>query len=208
MPAPLGPRVFEALGRISSLAVGCWRADGTIFDASDSLLEFLGCTREEMDGGQLNWHNISPPEYAPFDARALRQMQLLGECVPYQKEYLRRNGERIPVLVGGASFGKESMDAGCFFAVALSSHQELDQTDQNVAAPADQQHSDIRERLLSLTPREREIAEFLANGQSAKQIGRHLGISPKTVDNHRAAILAKMAVDNPTQLAHALQLLK
>ena len=62
----------------------------------------------------------------------------------------------------------------------------------------------IQERIARLTDREREIMELLSKGESTKQIAQRLSISPKTVDNHRAKVLEKMNVDNPTQLAHLL----
>lgn len=62
----------------------------------------------------------------------------------------------------------------------------------------------IRERIKRLTDREREIMDLLSRGDSTKQIAQRLSISPKTVDNHRAKVLEKMNVDNPTQLAHLL----
>jgi FixJ family two-component response regulator len=63
---------------------------------------------------------------------------------------------------------------------------------------------EARSRLTRLTAREREITKLLADGDSVKQIAHGLSISPKTVDNHRANILEKTGVDNPTQLAHLL----
>jgi len=65
----------------------------------------------------------------------------------------------------------------------------------------------VQERLTTLTARELEIAKLLASGKSTKQIAHELEISSKTVDNHRAKILEKMGVDNPTQLARLLDLL-
>ena len=62
----------------------------------------------------------------------------------------------------------------------------------------------IQDRIARLTDREREIMDLLASGESTKQIAQRLSISPKTVDNHRAKVLEKMNVDNPTQLAHLL----
>ena len=55
-----------------------------------------------------------------------------------------------------------------------------------------------------LTDREREISRLLATGETTKHIALHLSISPKTVDNHQTRILAKMNVENSTQLAHLL----
>lgn len=63
------------------------------------------------------------------------------------------------------------------------------------------QITDIQERMSRLTSREHEIMRLLAQGETTKQIARYLSISPKTIDNHRASILDKMHVDNPTQLA-------
>ena len=80
---------------------------------------------------------------------------------------------------------------------------ELDRENRRKRALAD----GIQERMTLLTEREREIMRFLALGQSTKKIAQHLAISPKTVDNHRAKILEKMNVDNPTQLAHLAALL-
>ena len=67
---------------------------------------------------------------------------------------------------------------------------------------------DASARLSTLTDREREIMQLLAAGDSTKQIAQGLSISPKTVDHHRAKVLEKMNVDNPTQLARLLALLE
>jgi FixJ family two-component response regulator len=62
----------------------------------------------------------------------------------------------------------------------------------------------ISSRLSRLTPREKQIARLLSAGESVKHIAHCLGISPKTVENHRAKVLEKLEVDNPTQLANLL----
>ena len=80
---------------------------------------------------------------------------------------------------------------------------ELDRENRRKRTLADE----VRERMSELTDREREITRFLTNGESTKQIAHHLSISSKTVDNHRARILEKMKVDNPTQLARLVALL-
>jgi len=67
---------------------------------------------------------------------------------------------------------------------------------------------DAAQRVATLTDREREIMQLLAAGDTTKQIAQGLSISPKTVDHHRAKVLEKMNVDNPTQLARLLALLE
>lgn len=49
-----------------------------------------------------------------------------------------------------------------------------------------------------LTRRERQVLELVARGLAAKQVARHLGISPKTVERHKTRIFAKLGVTNQT----------
>ena len=58
----------------------------------------------------------------------------------------------------------------------------------------------VKRLIGSLTERETEVMQLLAVGDSTKVIAGRLGISPKTVDNHRTKVLEKMEVDNATQL--------
>lgn len=67
---------------------------------------------------------------------------------------------------------------------------------------------EVEARVAALTDREREIMQHLTQGESTKIIASSLGISPKTVDNHRAKVLEKMDVDNATQLTILLGRLK
>jgi DNA-binding NarL/FixJ family response regulator len=55
--------------------------------------------------------------------------------------------------------------------------------------------------LVSLSPREMEILQFIARGKSNKEIARELGISRQTVKNHMTSILRKLAVNDRTQAA-------
>jgi two-component system, LuxR family, response regulator FixJ len=76
----------------------------------------------------------------------------------------------------------------------------LDQDNRRKRALA----AEVQLRWNTLTEREREISLLLAAGETPKHIALHLSISPKTVDNHQTRILAKMNVENSTQLAHLL----
>jgi DNA-binding CsgD family transcriptional regulator len=50
--------------------------------------------------------------------------------------------------------------------------------------------------LEGLTPRQREILQLLAEGQSTKQMALSLNISPKTVETHRAQLMARLQIHN------------
>lgn len=51
-----------------------------------------------------------------------------------------------------------------------------------------------------LTPREREVLQLISNGQSNKQAGRELGISPRTIEVHRARVMEKLGARNTADL--------
>ena len=76
------------------------------YDASpeinDTLLELLGYTREDLAAGLLNWADLTPKEYAPLDELAHEEGLRFGACSPFEKEFLRKDGTRVPVLVATA----------------------------------------------------------------------------------------------------------
>jgi RNA polymerase sigma factor (sigma-70 family) len=66
------------------------------------------------------------------------------------------------------------------------------------------EHESVHERLESLTPRETEVLELVADGTLSKRIATRLGISPKTVEVHRSNIMRKMKVESVAQLVHLI----
>lgn len=72
-----------------------------ITGANDAFLAIIGRTHSDIDAG-LEWPDITPPEYLPLDRQRLAAAVRTGNCSPYEKEYLRPDGSRVPVLVGYA----------------------------------------------------------------------------------------------------------
>jgi PAS domain S-box-containing protein len=77
-------------------------AAGAIVDANDFFLRLVGYTRADLESGRLRWSDLTPPEYAPLDARGIAEANERGACTPYQKAYLHRDGREVPVLLGYA----------------------------------------------------------------------------------------------------------
>ena len=83
------------------IAVRITDLDGHIIDANDAYLRIVGYTREEMLAGALTTERVTPPEYRAADERAGRELLEAGRYEAFEKEYVRKDGTRVPVLVGG-----------------------------------------------------------------------------------------------------------
>jgi PAS domain S-box-containing protein len=78
--------------------------DGDILEANEAFLSMLGYNQEELAAGRLRWRDLTPAEWLPASQRAREQTQAVGRCEAFEKEYFRKDGGRVPVLVGGAAF--------------------------------------------------------------------------------------------------------
>ncbi|MEG3899301.1 MULTISPECIES: PAS domain S-box protein [unclassified Microcoleus] len=88
--------------------------DGGISDANDEFLRMVGYTREQLQRGELRWIDITPPESLPQDDIGIAEAKAKGVCAPYEKEYRRPDGSRIPVLIGYVLLGEKRQEAAAF----------------------------------------------------------------------------------------------
>lgn len=72
---------------------------GRILEANDYYLTMLGVSRESFERGEVDWRAMTPPEWQAADDRALQELRDTGTCAAYEKEYLRPDGTRVPVLL-------------------------------------------------------------------------------------------------------------
>jgi two-component system CheB/CheR fusion protein len=97
------------------LGVIYWNTDGGIVDANDKFLEMVGYDREDLLAGRINWQQMTPPEYRLVDERAMREVQATGfNAVPFEKEYIRKDGARLPVIVAGAMLDEAHFNGVAF----------------------------------------------------------------------------------------------
>jgi PAS domain S-box-containing protein len=78
--------------------------DGSIIEANDAFLEMLGYSRDDLVAGRLRWTALTPAEWHAATQRAIAQIRATGRCDTFEKEYIRKDGRRVPALVGGAAF--------------------------------------------------------------------------------------------------------
>jgi PAS domain S-box-containing protein len=103
-----------------------WNRSGRITGANDAFLRLVRFTREDLEAGIINWVDLTPPEYAQLDSRALTQIDARGTCQPYEKEFVRKDGSRVAILLGSASF-KDNPDEGVAFVLDLTERKKLEQ---------------------------------------------------------------------------------
>ncbi len=103
-----------------------WNAAGFFSAANDAFLSIVGYTRDDLNAGLIARTAITTPDYADADRRAQGEIALYGVCTPYEKEYVRRDGSRVPVLVGAASFA-DNPEEGVAFVLDLTERKKLEQ---------------------------------------------------------------------------------
>ena len=87
--------------------------EGRILEANDAFLRIVGYGREDLVSGRVHWTELSPPEWRERDVLTQAELNSTGIVQPFEKEYFRRDGSRVPVLVGAALF-KEGGDRLAF----------------------------------------------------------------------------------------------
>jgi len=115
------------------LGIVFWDLDGSITQANDYFLKLVGYTREELLAGKVSWRDITPSEYAYVDARAIEEMKAHGFLsAPFEKEYQRKDGSRVPVLIGSTLLAG-SQHEGVSFILDVSERRELRQKDEFIS---------------------------------------------------------------------------
>lgn len=113
----------------ASNVIGILFADfnGGVSYANNEYLRIIGRTKEELATGAVRWDAITPPEWAPVDAKHIEEAKNKGECTPFEKEYLRPDGTRAPVLVGFSLIGV-SQNEVVAFVLDISQQKKLERT--------------------------------------------------------------------------------
>ncbi|MBC7453743.1 MAG: AAA family ATPase, partial [Massilia sp.] len=98
---------------------------GAISEANDAFLHLSGYSRQDLSTGKLHLTTLASPEYLAADKLAIEALQKTGTCVPYEKQYIRKDGSFAPVLIGSAMI-EGSHDQLVSFVLDLSERKKAE----------------------------------------------------------------------------------
>jgi PAS domain S-box-containing protein len=130
----LGEREARIRRLVDSNIVGIviWDVHGRIIEANQAFLDIVGYTREDL--ASLRWTELTPAEWRDVDDQASAELNTTGSVQPREKEYFRKDGGRVPVLVARAIFDW-NRDEGVAFVLDMTERKraevELRESEQN-----------------------------------------------------------------------------
>ena len=106
-----------------------------VYEANDAYLDIIGYSRDDLEAGRIAWRKITPPEWAGAGDKAVDQLRRTGACQPFEKEYVHRDGHRVPVLIGAAVIDRNPL-RWASFVVDLTSRQRAEHERAELLASA------------------------------------------------------------------------
>src|SRR6267154_756161 len=107
------------------VGIQIWDLDGTILEANDAFLRMVGYEREDLLAGRLRWTDMTPAKYGDRDRQeVVTEIQRTGTVQPFEWEYVRKDGSRVPVLAGAATF---EGNRGVGFVLDLTERKRVEQ---------------------------------------------------------------------------------
>jgi PAS domain S-box-containing protein len=116
--------------------------DGRILEANEAFLRIVGYGRDELVAGDLRWSDMTPAEWRETTERRVAQLRLTGVAEPHEMEFFKKDGSRVPVLVGTAMFD-DWQNEGVAFVVDLSDRKQAEEA----ARESERRYNEIRTRL-------------------------------------------------------------
>jgi PAS domain S-box-containing protein len=161
-----------------------WEIEGRILEANDAFLRMLGYDQGDLLSGPLRWTDLTPPEWLERDARAIEELRTTATAQSYEKEYFRKDGSRVSVLIDVATLEE---DVKVAFVLDLTEVRQSDQRYREIEIELE--HASRVATMGQLTSIAHEVNQPIAaaviNAQTAL---RWLACRPPDLDEVRQAL--------------------
>jgi PAS domain S-box-containing protein len=124
----LGEREARIRRLVDSNIIGIviWDVQGRIIDANQAFLDMVGYGREDLVSGRLRWTELTPAEWRHADEQIIAELKATGTVQPREKEYFRRDGSRVPILIARALF-EWKPDEGVSFVIDMTDRKQAEE---------------------------------------------------------------------------------
>jgi PAS domain S-box-containing protein len=108
------------------IGIFMWDFDGRVLEANDEFLRIVNYDREDLVSGGIRWTDLTPSDWRERDNAKIEQQKISGRLEPFEKEYTRKDGRRVPVLIGVATF-EEGGNQGVAFVLDLTERKRAEE---------------------------------------------------------------------------------
>jgi PAS domain S-box-containing protein len=108
------------------IGIVIWDVEGRIIEANQAFLDIVGYAREDLVSGRLRWTELTPAEWRDADDQALAELKTFGTVQPREKEYFRKDGSRVPILIARALF-EWKQDEGVAFVLEMTDRKRAEE---------------------------------------------------------------------------------
>jgi PAS domain S-box-containing protein len=108
------------------IGIFVWDFEGRVLEANDEFLRMVSYDREDLVAGHIRWADLTPPDWRDRNNARIEQQKGGGRFAPFEKEYTRKDGSRLPVLIGAATF-EEGGNQGVGFVLDLTERKHLEE---------------------------------------------------------------------------------
>jgi PAS domain S-box-containing protein len=113
------------------IGIFIWDFEGRILEANDEFLRMVNYESEDLVAGRIRWADLAPPDWRDRNNARIEQQKSSGRFEPFEKEYIRKDGSRVPVLIGGATF-EEGGNQGVAFVLDLTERKRAEEAFRKV----------------------------------------------------------------------------
>jgi PAS domain S-box-containing protein len=107
------------------LGIATWNVEGAVLSSNEAFLRIVQYDNEDVAARRVRWWDMTPADWREGAQRALAEVIRNGTVQPFESEFFRKDGSRVPVLIGATLF-QEGGNDGVAFVLDLSEQKRAE----------------------------------------------------------------------------------